>query len=139
MPYPSVRPKPDGNKAITLPTGPYGVTDVMVHGLQSASTTTNYSHPLEHSEKHWNENKQKMDYVMLRNTIGVHAPLKLQMEKHVALKMQRLPGLPSSNLMMDTLTGRDDMIEFEDFLGDPVNSERMGHPHVMMEKQLNIL
>lgn len=22
---------------------------------------------------------------------------------------------------------------------DPVNSERMGHPHVMMEKQLNLL
>ena len=28
--------------------------------------------------------------------------------------MTRLPGLPSSNIMLDTLTGRDDMLDFDD-------------------------
>ena len=32
------------------------------------------------------------------------------------LQMQRLPCLPSSNILLDTLTGRDEMIGFEDVL-----------------------
>jgi len=32
------------------------------------------------------------------------------------VQMQRLPGLPSSNLMSDVLTGRLDSIGFEDIL-----------------------
>lgn len=31
-------------------------------------------------------------------------------------KINRLPGMHSSNLMSDTLSGRDEMIDFEDIL-----------------------
>lgn len=32
IPYPSVRPQPDGSQEIKLPEGPYGVPDVMLNG-----------------------------------------------------------------------------------------------------------
>lgn len=56
----------------------------------------------------------EMNYSMLRSTQGIHAPLKLMMEKNYASKVGRLPFLPSSNLMLEVLEGRDESIGFED-------------------------
>ncbi|KAL5011390.1 hypothetical protein ScPMuIL_009941 [Solemya velum] len=137
--YPSVRPNPQGVQPIELPAGPHGVPDVMLHGLRNVRSETTAVHPLEYSEKHWKENKEKMDLAMLRNTQGLHGPLRLTMELNVAKQMQRLPGLPSSNIMLNTLTGRDEMIGFEDILNSPAESEMVGQPHILMEKRLNIL
>ena len=48
--------------------------------------------------------------IMLRNTQGLHAPLRLAMELKSTEKIGRLPFLPSSNLMRDVILGRDDDI-----------------------------
>ena len=49
---------------------------------------------------------------------GLHAPLKMKMERLVVAKnMKRLSVLPRSNLSADVLTGRDEWFDFEDFLG----------------------
>lgn len=76
---------------------------------------------------------------MLRKTEGIHAPLRLQMEFDVARRNLRLPGLHSSGLMMDILTGRDEMIDFDDILGDPQDSETIVDYHGLMEKRLHLL
>ncbi|XP_052673029.1 proteasome maturation protein-like isoform X2 [Crassostrea angulata] len=139
IPYPSVRPQPDGSQEIKLPEGPYGVPDVMLNGIQSSKAKLGSVHPLEYSEKHWHENKQKMDFAMLRNTQGIHMPLRLQMEKNVAQKIYRLPGMHSSNLMSDTLSGRDEMIDFEDILNNPADCEVMGDTHLLMDRRAGLL
>ncbi|XP_034302756.1 proteasome maturation protein [Magallana gigas] len=139
IPYPSVRPQPDGSQEIKLPEGPYGVPDVMLNGIQSSKAKLGSVHPLEYSEKHWHENKQKMDFAMLRNTQGIHMPLRLQMEKNVAQKINRLPGMHSSNLMSDTLSGRDEMIDFEDILNNPADCEVMGDTHLLMDRRAGLL
>ena len=41
------------------------------------------------------------------------------------LQMQRLPCLPSSNILLDTLTGRDEMIGFEDVLNGETKTTHM--------------
>lgn len=111
----------------------------MLHGLQPGKKMEKIVHPLEHSEKHWNENKRMMDFAMLRNTQGLHAPLKLQMELHIAKKMSRLPCLASSNIMFDTLTGRDDLLDFDDIFNSPFEAEMVGQPHLLMETREGIL
>jgi proteasome maturation protein len=113
----------------------------MLNGLHAnrASAGILSAHPLEASEAQWQEHKAKMDFVMLKNSQGMHAPLKLQMEMFAVSKMQRLPCLASSNIMLDTLTGREDHIEFEDILNNPCDSEVMGQPHVMVERSLRLL
>ncbi|XP_025087418.1 proteasome maturation protein-like isoform X2 [Pomacea canaliculata] len=139
--YPSLRPQPEGSKIIRVPDGPYGAPNLMLNGLNNAHAGRDLvsSHPLEHSEKNWFAHQQQMDMVMLRNSQGIHAPLRLHMEQHMARKIQRLPGLHSSNAMLDTLTGRDEVLGFEDILNDPADAELVGQPHILVEKQLGLL
>jgi len=94
-------------------------------------------HPLEQSEAQWEEHQDKIRMTILRNTQGLHAPMKLMMERRAASQVGRLPCLPSHRVALDVLTGRDEDIGFEDVLG--VDSEQMGQPHAMIEKRLGIL
>ncbi|XP_041358938.1 proteasome maturation protein-like isoform X2 [Gigantopelta aegis] len=137
--HPAMKQQPTGLRPVDLPAGPYGVPDIMLHGLNHAKKNRIVAHPLQYSEEHYEKNKHQLDEVMLRNLQGIHAPLRLQMERNIASKFQRLPGLTSSNVLYDTLTGKDETIDFEDIFNDPANCEKIGQPHVLMEKRLNIL
>ena len=57
-----------------------------------------------------------MNLAMVRKTQGIHAALRLMMEKEIASRVGRLPFLPSSNIMLDVVEGRDEDIGFEDIL-----------------------
>lgn len=57
-----------------------------------------------------------MNFAMLTKTQGIHAPMKLMMERQAAAQVTRLPFLPSSNLMLEVLEGRDEDIGVEDIL-----------------------
>ncbi|XP_014782188.1 proteasome maturation protein [Octopus bimaculoides] len=125
---------------ITLPTsGEYGFHDVMITGLQQAQSKLVASHPLELSEKHYAGKNEAMDFANLRKIQGIHAPLRLKMERLAVAKVQHLPCLPSSNVLLDTLMGNDDILEFGDILNTHEFSETMTDPHILMEAQLNIL
>ncbi|KAK7496609.1 hypothetical protein BaRGS_00012261, partial [Batillaria attramentaria] len=87
--YPTLRPQPEGTKTLKVPAGPYGVPDLMLHGWNKTHAGSGLvsAHPLEYSEKTWLSHQQKMDMVMLRNSQGIHAPLRLTMEQHFAQKV----------------------------------------------------
>ncbi|XP_034251082.1 proteasome maturation protein [Thrips palmi] len=119
--------------------GFYGVPDVMTSGLTTRKALTIPAHPLEATERSFHDNKLRMEMNMLRNTQGLHAPLKMAMELKAAHKVGRLPFLPSSNLMADVLLGRDDQLSFEDFLNPVEFREEGGQPHAIVEKSLGIL
>lgn len=55
---------------------------------------------------------------MARQIYGIHAPVKMLMERRIVAKAEsgRLPVLSSSNLGLEILMGRDETIDFEDFL-----------------------
>ncbi|XP_053399954.1 proteasome maturation protein-like isoform X1 [Mercenaria mercenaria] len=135
----SIRPDMEGSHQIKLPEGNFGVPDVMLHGFQNAQKGNSAVHPLEYSEKHWHENKMAMDFGMLRNIQGIHAPLRLQMEHSIVRKMKRLPGLPSSNVLEDSLTGRDEMLEFDDIFNYGDERMTLQMPHIQIEKDLKLL
>jgi len=80
-----------------------------------------------------------MDMSMLRNMQGLHAPLKIRMELKMARKIKRLPGLPSSNLLENSLTGRDEMIDFDDIFNVPEERETFMQPHVQLEREAHLL
>lgn len=80
-----------------------------------------------------------MNMTMLRNTLGLHAPLRISMELNSAKKIGRLPFLPSSNVMLDALTGRDLEIIPEDIFSSPDFMEHAGQPHAVVEKSLGLL
>ncbi|KAM7443992.1 hypothetical protein ABFA07_007362 [Porites harrisoni] len=118
--------------------GNYGVPDHMRTGFSNVRSGLTSSHPLEATEKNFLQNQEMLDFKMLRNTQGLQAPLKLQMERSVASKIQRLPCLPSSMVALDTLMGTDESLGFEDFLNVHGDSEVMSDPHLTMEYKLGL-
>ncbi|KAK2550888.1 Proteasome maturation protein [Acropora cervicornis] len=118
--------------------GHYGVRDHMRTGFANVKSELISTHPLEASEKNFLPNQEKLEFKMLRNTQGLQAPLKLQMERAMASKIQRLPCLPSSMIALDTLMGTDECIGFEDFLNVAGDSEVTCDPHLTMEYKLGL-
>ncbi|XP_076749735.1 proteasome maturation protein [Xylocopa sonorina] len=136
---PSVIPKPTVNDQFTIHDDNYGIPKPMVSGLSAGRQHIGYAHPLEASEKCYEKNRTRMNMVLLRNTQGLHAPMRIAMELKAAEKIGRLPFLPSSNMMRDVLLGKDEEIGFEDILNIPDFIEEMSQPHAVVEKSLGIL
>ncbi|KAG4066012.1 hypothetical protein HA402_001259 [Bradysia odoriphaga] len=110
-------------------------------GPMGASVVAQLSsvHPLKSAEENHEQSVFERDMQMLRKFEGLHAPLKLAMERHAFKTVGRLACLPSSNAHLDVLSGRDEMIDFTDFLGGAEYSEKLTNPHAVVAKSLNIL
>lgn len=76
----------------------------------------------------------------MRSIQGKQAPLRLLAERNAASKIGRLPFMQSSNLMMDVLTGQDELIMPSNIFNNPLEFNEVQMPaHMNMEKSLNIL
>jgi len=113
------------------------IPDALIHGLEARAKHSKLlcTHPLQDAEKTFQERQDAADFAFLRQLQGVHAPLRLQMERKITLKAGHLPILSRSNASYNSLTGRDEKIEFEDYLGQTEDSETLVHPHVVMERK----
>ncbi|KAJ3302186.1 hypothetical protein HDU76_005561 [Blyttiomyces sp. JEL0837] len=96
----------------------YGVHDTMRNGLRTIRSEVTGAHPLENHLSKWDETQEALRMTMLSDVYGMHAPLRLKMEKHLVSQKRRIPVLKNTNLAMEILTGRDQTIDFEDYLGD---------------------
>merc|ERR1719197_402785 len=108
-------------------------------GLPNFRAGVEAAHPLEavavNHERESKENKLKM----LQNVYGSAFPLKQQIEEAIVGSSGRLPGLPSSRLGLDALTGRLDRFTEADYLADPAESELTPPPmHAVMEQRLGL-
>lgn len=64
-----------------------------------------------------------LDFNVLKQAQGIHAPLRLMMERKLCKDIGRLPFLPSSNLMLEVLEGRQDDLDFSDFFRGMLESD----------------
>ena len=101
----------------------YGVHDTMRNGFTSTITNAAGVHPLERLQKNSQQDIQKKDFAIHRSMQGLHMPIHMSMERSIASKMQRLPGLPSSHIHLRTIMGMGDVIGPEDIFNDPSMSE----------------
>jgi proteasome maturation protein len=87
---------------------------------ESVSYAMEYSaqHPVQSLQtsatREWSS---KLDSV--RRTYGSHMAMRLATEREFFSRNRRLPGLESSKIALQTLTGADETIEFSDYLDDP--------------------
>ncbi|XP_055390032.1 proteasome maturation protein [Condylostylus longicornis] len=105
---------------------------------KNALSQSSNDHVLKLAQKDYDMNHHNINMQILRNRDGLHAPLKLSMEIASAKKIGRLPFLPSSNVMLDVLTGRDEIIDFSDYLGTEDTFEDLRQPHAVVEKHLGV-
>ncbi|KAL0133037.1 hypothetical protein PUN28_000645 [Cardiocondyla obscurior] len=137
---PSIIPKPTVPEQFNVKSGTnYDLPNPMISGLSAIRQSVGHAHPLETSEKNYQKNQERMDMILLRNTQGLHAPLRIAMELKATEKIGRLPFLPSSNVMQDVLRGKDQDIGFEDVFNTSEFREQMGQPHAIMENRIGIL
>lgn len=76
---------------------------------------------------------------IVKQTQGLHAPLRLGMERQAAGQVTRLPFLPSSGLMRDVLDARDEDIGPESIFNDASEPEVMGTPILVMQRHLKMM
>ncbi|RZC35626.1 proteasome maturation protein, partial [Asbolus verrucosus] len=136
---PPIKSKPGQLEQFPFNEGTFGVPEVMTNGLSSVRTNLEVSHPVELSELNYKKNQNKMNMAVLRNTQGLHAPLRIAMELKSAKKIGRLPFLSSSNVMLESLTGHDIEMDPSDIFNVPEFNEVAGFPHAVVERSLGLL
>ncbi|GJQ65212.1 hypothetical protein Trydic_g7348 [Trypoxylus dichotomus] len=135
---PPLKIKPEIPPAMGLQEGSYEIPNLMMTGFTSVKSNLDCAHPLAVSEKNYYKNRENLNMVMMRNSQGLHAPLKYTMEYNAAKRIGHLPFLPSSNVMLDVLTGKDIEIGPEDIFNISEFREVAGQPHAMAERSLGI-
>ena len=76
---------------------------------------------------------------MLRDLYGLAFPAKLDIERQILSKFGRLPGLPSSRLGLESLSGELDSFGFESYLDLPEHSTEVPvDMHSQMERRLGL-
>jgi len=107
---------------------------MLLNGFSSVRQQVVGKHPLEALDSTYVQRSDNQNFMLLKSIQGIQAPLRLIHERRAAQRIQRLPVLNSSNLMLDVLTGRDEMIGPEDFLNDVSQPEVMAPPQMLCER-----
>jgi len=111
--------------------------DLLRNGPRTYKESNNATvHPVAIIQNTYEQNQIELKRNTLSNVFGTHLPLRLQMEQQILTQFQRLPGLHSEFVGLETLLGTDEDIQFEDYLDDPRLSERSVNVHAAMEKKI---
>ena len=99
-----------------------------------------HAHPVEAIQQDWLRTQLETKHFLMSSVYGAHLPMAMRMEMETLAKVQRLPGLPSSRVGLECLMGRDETIDFEDFLGLPQDSEQEPvDQRFLLEQRHNLL
>ena len=107
----------------------------VAHDVYSQPT----AHPVEAIQNNWLANQLETKHFLMAQTVGTHLPMQIRMELETVAQSRRLPGIPTCNIAMETILGRDETIEFEDYLGMPSMSETAVDTRYMLEKKYGLL
>lgn len=113
--------------------------DTMRLGLSSLKEDVSTSHPVEAIQKQHAQQHGSGQDAALRNTYGGAFPARMALDRQILTRVQRLPGLPSSHLGLESLTGDLDDFSFGSYLGTMAEAEA-GKPdmHSIMEQKLKM-
>ena len=76
-------------------------------------------HPIEEVQRKMPQTEFQAKVAHRARVFGPAAALHLHMDRAIMSRKQRLPGLPSRLVALETVLGKDETIQFEDYLGNP--------------------
>jgi len=97
-----------------------------------------YAHPVEEIEATHAARRLKLENYALQNVYGSHMPMRLEMERTLLSRFQRLPVLKSEMAGLETVTKRDLEMEFADSFGPFGAPEVSMELHEITEKKLKL-
>lgn len=119
-----------------------GVHDTMRHGLRSMrdESAAATMHPVQHRLERWDETQRNWKMAMYRNTFGLGMPVRMMMERKNVAYTPHMPAKHVSNIHLDVLDGRDEVLDPVDFLPSNVTGEnRLGSDmHSAMEQKWRV-
>lgn len=130
---------------IPLVSSPVNVMEAGPNGnnLASQATQPHFVESLQHFQSKSNGFRGFLDLDGIRRLYGSGLAMTLQTERKLAMSNGgRLPGMEGqSNLLLDTVTGKDTTLDLEDILNRPEESPvaRMSSPHAAMESKLGLM
>eukprot|EP00003_Mantamonas_plastica_P003232 TRINITY_DN1257_c0_g1_i2.p1 TRINITY_DN1257_c0_g1~~TRINITY_DN1257_c0_g1_i2.p1 ORF type:complete len:126 (-),score=44.18 TRINITY_DN1257_c0_g1_i2:125-502(-) len=77
------------------------------------------NHPVEDMQEQKQKQEAEFQSATLAKMYGTHFPQRLKMEQYMVSQVQRLPGFKSEFVGLEILLGKNNDIDFEDYLGDP--------------------
>ena len=110
-----------------------------IRAIAAEAYTQPVAHPVEAIQQNWLRDQLETKHMIMAHTYGMHLPMRIRMELDILSQAKRLPGIRSSNVGAETILGRDETIDFEDYLGTPDMSE-VAPPDArsLLEKQFGI-
>lgn len=115
-----------------METGPNG------NNLAAAAAS---NHPIDDLQRSSAAERGFLDLDGVRRLYGSGLAMRLATERQLASQVGgRLPGMEQSNLIMDTVTGNDVMLDFGDVLGRPEHAPvaSVRDPHTAMQRKLGL-
>ncbi|KAJ7748470.1 proteasome maturation factor UMP1 [Mycena maculata] len=114
-----------------------GLHDTLQYGPRSIAAEIKTEGGLKERLENWEETQDNLKLTLQRNLHGMHAPMRLLMERKIVAASPHMPVMDHSNLHLDILMGRDETIEPVDIFG----GMETGPPqdiHKDMEKKLKM-
>lgn len=116
-----------------METGPNG------SNLAAAAKRNHYVQELQSTQSR--QNRGFLDLDGVRRLYGSGLAMTLATERQLASRNGgRLPGMTESKLLMDTITGKDISLDFDDFLSKPEHNPiaTIKDPHSAMQRKLGL-
>nr|ACO15431.1 Proteasome maturation protein [Caligus clemensi] len=120
----------------------FGLSNSLLQGITPKKDSLAKSvHPLEATERNYDDNVLQGKLDMISRTAGRGAALRLGMELKTTSSVGHFPVFSNRNYFSrDVILNRDSTMSFKDVLGQPENSERgVTLPHAILEKQFGLL
>uniref|UniRef100_A0A0W0F9T9 Proteasome maturation factor UMP1 n=1 Tax=Moniliophthora roreri TaxID=221103 RepID=A0A0W0F9T9_MONRR len=111
-----------------------GLHDALQYGPRTIATEVKSEGGIKERLENWEETQDNLKLTMMRNVHGLHAPMRLLMERKINPHM---PALPQTNIHLDILMGRDETIEPGDVFGEPIRVPSL-NIHSDMERKLRM-
>ncbi|PVF94550.1 hypothetical protein CPB86DRAFT_788943 [Serendipita vermifera] len=132
-------PTNDNSKATLKDTAnQHGVHDTLRYGPKTLATQHNAPSALQNRLEKWEQTQDELKLNLYRNVYGLHAPVRLLMERKAVAQNPHFPAMQQSNVHMDILMGRDTTLDVGDFFGDIEYGTQFVDIHRDMEKARNI-
>ncbi|KAF4572455.1 Proteasome maturation factor Ump1 [Pleurotus pulmonarius] len=139
---PSLRLVPtEGSKSASVKdtANSLGLHDTLQYGPRSIAAEVKTQSQIKNRLEKWEETQDNTKLNLLRNVQGLHAPMRLLMERRIVSHNPHMPGLydNDANLALDILMGRDETIEPADIFSS-VDVKQPMNLHTEMEKKRRI-
>ncbi|KAK7688290.1 hypothetical protein QCA50_008660 [Cerrena zonata] len=112
-----------------------GLHDTLRYGPRSLASEVKTTSTVKDRLENWEATQDNLKLTTLRNVYGLHAPVRLLMERRAVSYNPHMPAYPTSNIHLDVLMGRDEALECADFMMPTSELQQPLSIHADMERK----